>query len=151
MSYMIPNVMVCEYPREHSLSFNIDTEVHCVYSDTRKNQLGIKMPTTTPPPLEVTAAVQQLGQNIRVARIRRHMSQEELAQACGITRKTLYALEKGGAASTLGTAFTVLWKLGLLSTTAALADPDADEHGRILEAARRPLRVRKSAVVDNDF
>lgn len=112
---------------------------------------GIEVPTTTTPPLEVTAAAQQLGQNIRVARIRRRMSQEELAQACGITRKTLYALEKGGKASSLGTVFTVLWKLGLLSTAAALADPDADEHGRILEAARRPRRVRQSAAVDNDF
>jgi DNA-binding XRE family transcriptional regulator len=109
------------------------------------------MPTSTAPPLEVTTAALQLGQNIRVARIRRRMSQEELAQACGITRKTLYALEKGGTAGTLGTVFTVLWKLGLLSTAAALADPDADEHGRILEAARRPRRVRQSAAVDNDF
>ena len=109
------------------------------------------MSILTAPPLEVTAAAQQLGQNIRVARIRRRMSQEELAQACGITRKTLYALEKGGTSSTLATVFTVLWKLGLLSTTAALADPDTDEHGRILEAARRPLRARRSAAVDNDF
>ena len=45
----------------------------------------------------------------------------------------------------------MLWKLGLLGTAAALADPDTDEHGRILEAARRPQRVRQSAVVDNDF
>ena len=45
----------------------------------------------------------------------------------------------------------MLWKLGLLSTAAALADPDNDEHGRILEAARRPQRVRQSAAIDNDF
>jgi DNA-binding XRE family transcriptional regulator len=109
------------------------------------------MSAKTTPPLEVSAAAQQLGQNIRVARIRRRTSQEELAQACGITRKTLYALEKGSAASTLSTAFMVLWKLGLLSTAATLADPDSDEHGRILEAASRPRRVRRSAVVDNDF
>ena len=38
MSHVIPNVMVCEYPREHYLSLNIDTEVHCVYSDTRKKK-----------------------------------------------------------------------------------------------------------------
>src|SRR3990167_6985321 len=105
-----------------------------------KQITGIEMPTLTAPPLEVTTAALQLGQNIRVARIRRRMSQEELAQACGITRKTLYALEKGGTASTLGTVFTVLWKLGLLSPAAALADPDTDEHGRILEAARPARR-----------
>ena len=86
-----------------------------------------------------------------MARVRRRMSQEELAQACGITRKTLYALEKGAPGTSVATAFTALWKLGLLSTAVALADPDADEHGKILEAARRPKRVRNPVDDDNDF
>ena len=107
--------------------------------------------TTATTPLEVMSAVQRLGDNIRLARIRRRLSQEELAQACGITRKTLYALEKGVPGASIATAFTVLWKLGLLSTAAALAEPDADEHGRILEAARRPKRVRNPVDNDNDF
>ena len=102
-------------------------------------------------PLEVNTAILRLGQDIRLARIRRRMSQEELAQACGITRKTLYALEKGSASATLDTVFTVLWKLGLMSTATALANPDADEHGKILEAARRPKRARQPAAIDNDF
>ena len=45
----------------------------------------------------------------------------------------------------------MLWTLGLLSTAAALANPDADEHGKILEAARRPKRVRHPVDSDNDF
>jgi DNA-binding XRE family transcriptional regulator len=109
------------------------------------------MTTETTLPLEVAKAAQRFGENVRLARVRRHMTQEELAQACGITRKTLYALEKGASGATVATAFTVLWKLGLLSTAAALADPDADEHGRILEAARRPKRVRNPLDSDNDF
>jgi hypothetical protein len=64
-------------------------------------------------PLEVSTAVAQLGQNIRLARIRR--------------------------------------QLGLMGTTTALADPDADEHGKILEAARRPRRARQPAAGDSDF
>ena len=109
------------------------------------------MAVTTTTPLEVTTAIQRLGENIRLARIRRRMSQEELAQACDITRKTLYALEKGNAGTTVGTVFTVLWKLGLMNTTTALANPDTDEHGKILEAARRPKRARQPAASDNDF
>lgn len=100
---------------------------------------------------EVTSAVQQLGDNVRLARVRRRLSQEELAQACGITRKTLYALEKGASGASIATAFAVLWKLGLLGTAVALADPDADEHGKILEAARRPQRVRHPVDSNNDF
>jgi len=102
-------------------------------------------------PLEVISAVQRLGENVRLARMRRRLRQEELAQACGITRKTLYALEKGTPGATVATVFTVLWRLGLLGTAAALADPDADEHGKILEAARRPRRVRNTLASDNDF
>ena len=107
--------------------------------------------TATTPPLDVATAAQRLGQNIRLARVRRRLSQEELAQACNITRKTLYVLEKGAPGATIATAFTVLWKLGLLGTAVALADPDADEHGKILEAARRPKRVRHPIDSDNDF
>jgi len=102
-------------------------------------------------PMEVATAVLRLGENVRLARIRRSLSQEELAQACGITRKTLYTLEKGAPGTTIGTAFSVLWRLGLLNTATALADPDADEHGKILEAARRPQRVRHPVDSDNDF
>jgi DNA-binding XRE family transcriptional regulator len=101
--------------------------------------------------MEVMSAVQRLGEDIRLARVRRRLSQEELAQACSITRKTLYALEKGAPSTTVGTAFTVLWKLGLLNSATALADPEADEHGKILEAARRPKRVRHPVDSDNDF
>jgi transcriptional regulator with XRE-family HTH domain len=109
------------------------------------------MASTSPPSLEVASTVKQLGENIRLARIRRRMSQEELAQASGMTRKTLYALENGAPGTTINTVFAVLWKLGLLNTALALADPEVDEHGKILEAARRPKRVRHPVDSDNDF
>lgn len=102
-------------------------------------------------PLEVASAIQRLGENVRMARVRRRLSQEELAQACAVSRKTLYALEKGAPGATLATAFSVLWKLGLLHTATPLANPDVDEHGKILEAARQPQRVRQSIGIDNDF
>ena len=111
--------------------------------------MGTKLAFATP--LEVETAIRRLGDSLRLARVRRKLSQEELAQACGITRKTLYSLESGAASPTVGTVFTVLWKLGLLDSASALADPDQDEHGKILEAARRPKRVRQPAGSDNDF
>ena len=109
------------------------------------------METKAALPLEVTTAAKQLGENIRLARVRRRMSQDELAEACNITRKTLYALENGKSWTTVATVFSVLWKLGLLGTATALANPDADEHGKILEAARRSKRVRPPTENDNDF
>ena len=102
-------------------------------------------------PFEVEQAVQRLGQNIRRARVRRRMSQEDLAKACQITRKTLYAIESGVPGIAVGTLFSVLWALGLIGSAAHLADPDKDEHGKVLEAARQPKRVRHSSEIDNDF
>jgi hypothetical protein len=46
---------------------------------------------------------------------------------------------------------SVLWALGLLDSGKALADPDSDEHGKILEAATRLERVQAYNVLDNDF
>ena len=110
------------------------------------------METKSALPLEVTTAVKQLGANLRLARVRRRMRQDELAEACKISRKTLYALESGtSGTTTMATVFAVLWKLGLLGTANAMADPDADEHGKILEAARRSKRVRPATDNDNDF
>lgn len=106
--------------------------------------------TTQPLPLEVQQSVASLGERIRTARLRRQLSMEELAKACGIGRRTLYRIENGEPGVAVGSLLAVLWKLGLLGTVRAVADPDDDEHGKILEAARRPHRARAS-VLDNDF
>lgn len=79
------------------------------------------------------------------------MTKVELAAACQVTPKTLYSLEQGNAGVSLGAAFSALWALGLLDSTNAVADPDQDEHGKILEAARQPKRARQGKAVDNDF
>jgi|GEM_PF-441441 len=101
-------------------------------------------------PREVLKQLEELGQRVRTARIRRRLGTEELAQACGIGRRTLYRIENADPGISLGTFMSVLWKLGLLDSIRGVADPDTDDHGKILEAAARPQRARAPAV-DNDF
>lgn len=101
-------------------------------------------------PLEVRKLAALLGERIRTARLRRQLSTDELAQVCGIGRRTLYRMEIGEPGVAIGSMLAVLWKLGLLDSVRAVANPDDDEHGKILEAARRPQRVR-APVSDNDF
>lgn len=101
------------------------------------------MPTTQAIPFEVSHSLVVLGQRVKKARMRRQLSQEELAQACKIARRTLFSIETGTPGIAVGHIYTVLWKLGLLATTRGVADPDADEHGKILEAARLGKRVRR--------
>lgn len=106
--------------------------------------------STQPLPLEVLKSVELLGERVRIARLRRQLGMDDLAKACGIGRRTLYRIENGEPGVALGSMLAVLWKLGLLDTVRAVANPDDDEHGKILEAARRPRRARTSAP-DNDF
>jgi hypothetical protein len=72
------------------------------------------------------------------------MSIAEVAAKAGINRNTLNALELGKPGVSLGAYITVLWALGLDQTLDAAAHPDADIHGKTLEASHRPTRVRKS-------
>lgn len=92
------------------------------------------------PPL-VTGRVTQLGERIRLARIRRGWSAADLAAKAGINRNTLAALEQGKPGTAIGVCVTVLWLLGLDATLEAVAHPDADAHGKALEGARRPQRA----------
>lgn len=103
-----------------------------------------------PLPFEVRQAARELGINVRIARKRRRMLQGELAQKAGVGEKTLRRLEKGDDGVSVGNVLSVLWALGLLPTAKALANPDKDEHGKTLELARLPERVREAAP-DNDF
>ncbi len=75
----------------------------------------------------------------------------ELASKAGINRNMLSALELGKAGTAIGVCFTVLWALGLETSLGALANPDRDEHGKALEASRRPTRAGRPRKVDSDY
>ena len=102
-------------------------------------------------PLHVSERVVQLGQRIRVARIRRGWSVADLASKAGVNRNTLTALELGKPGTAIGVCFTVLWALGLEKSLDAVADPDTDVHGKALEASRRPTRAGKPRKTGNDY
>jgi DNA-binding XRE family transcriptional regulator len=103
-----------------------------------------------PVPFEVADQIRLLGARVRVARIRRRLNQAELAQSCHLARTTLQRIEAGSPGSAIGAVYTVLWTLGLLPSASALADPDADEHGKTLEAARLAKRVHRARAQADD-
>jgi transcriptional regulator with XRE-family HTH domain len=102
-------------------------------------------------PLQVEERVTQLGQRIRTARLRRGWSVADLAGKAGINRNTLTALELGKAGTAVGVCFTVIWALGLDKSLDAVADPDADTHGKALEASRRPTRAGRAKKPDDVY
>lgn len=102
-------------------------------------------------PFEAAERTKQLGQRVRLARTRRSWTIAEVAAKAGINRNTLSALERGKPGVAIGAYVTVLWVLGLERTLDSVADPDADTHGKALEASRRPMRVRKSQKLKDEY
>jgi transcriptional regulator with XRE-family HTH domain len=82
----------------------------------------------------------ELGQNIRLARQRRQISAQLLAERAGMSRPTLRAVERGDPGVTLGAIANVLHSLGLANDLAAIARDD--ELGRKLEDAQLETRQR---------
>ena len=86
--------------------------------------------------------LQTLGENLKLARLRRHLSAAMVAERAGISRNTLYELEKGSASSSISTLFLVLFVLGLEQDILLLAKDDV--LGRKLADAELSL-TRKRA------
>jgi transcriptional regulator with XRE-family HTH domain len=102
-------------------------------------------------PAEVKTRIEQLAGRIRIARQRRGWTVAETATRAGINRNTLTALEHGQPGVSISAYVATLWVLGLDRSLEAVADPDQDMHGKTLEAARRPERVRKRATQKDDY
>ena len=54
-----------------------------------------------------------LGENIKLARLRRKLSTEQVSERAGISRATLWQIEKGTPSVAMGAYFQVLFVLGL--------------------------------------
>lgn len=73
----------------------------------------------------------QLGENIKLARKRRKLTTLQVAERAGIDRSTLYKIEKGDSAVSIGAYFNTLRVLGLHEDFGKLAADD--ELGRKLQ------------------
>ena len=73
----------------------------------------------------------QLGENIKLARLRRKLSTKLAAERAGISRATLWQIEKGKPTVAMGAYFQVLFILGLERDFLQLSADD--ELGRKLQ------------------
>jgi len=78
-----------------------------------------------------TALLEQMGENIKLARKRRKLTAIQVAERAGIARSTLYLVEKGDSSVAMGAYFNVLRVLGLENDFLKLAADD--ELGRKLQ------------------
>lgn len=96
------------------------------------------------PPL-VNKALEQLGENLALARVRRRESQRAWAQRLGVSVPTLVRLERGDPGVGLGIVATALWMMGRVDALPAAADPTHDRGAleRDLREAQRRRAVRR--------
>lgn len=75
--------------------------------------------------------LRQMGENIKLARKRRKLTQEQVAERADIVRSTLYLIETGNPSVAIGAYFNVMRVLGLQDDFLKLAADD--EFGRKLQ------------------
>ena len=83
----------------------------------------------------------QMGEQIRLARLRRHLSAELVAERAGLSRMTLSNIEKGSPSVAIGSYAAVLHALNGMDKDLLLVAKD-DELGRKLQDLELPTRRR---------
>jgi transcriptional regulator with XRE-family HTH domain len=68
--------------------------------------------------------MEQVGENIKLARKRRKLTMMQVAERAGIDRSTLYEIEKGNPSVSMGAYFNTLHVLGLQNDFLKLALDD---------------------------
>ena len=98
-----------------------------------KNKVAI-MPVTQ-------RVLETMGAQIKLARLRRNLGVELLAERVGISRATLWAVEKGAPSVSIGTYAAVLHALGGMDEDFAMIAQN-DEFGRRLQDMNMSTRKR---------
>ena len=99
------------------------------------NKRGV---TVSPKTAEI---LEQMGEQIKLARLRRRLSTELIAERAGISRATLWNVEKGSPSVAIGIYAAVLHALGNMDNDFLLVAKD-DEFGRTLQDLELPVRRR---------
>jgi transcriptional regulator with XRE-family HTH domain len=102
-------------------------------------------------PFPVETALRGLGANLRLARLRRNMTAEDVAQRIGAGRRAVSDAERGKPTTSMATYAALLWAYGLLDDLSRLAEPARDKEGLALERASGRSRASRGEALDNDF
>ncbi len=87
-----------------------------------------------------TKILQVLGENIKLARLRRKLSAEQVAERANISRPTLLSVEKGSPGVAINSYVQVLFVLGLEKDLLKVAEDD--KLGRKLQDAGLIVKER---------
>jgi transcriptional regulator with XRE-family HTH domain len=93
-----------------------------------------------PPGLRRSLA--KFGTDLALARRKRRLTVEMMAERVGVAKSTYVRIEKGDPAVAMGAYAMALFVLGLGEVLGDLVDARRDEQGLLLDEERLPQRVR---------
>lgn len=100
-------------------------------------------------PSAVKSALTMFGENLRIARRRRGLSAQKVADKLGVGVRSVTDAEKGKPTTAVSTYLGLLWVYDLLSGMKNVAAPMEDVEGLRLEAVRKKRPIKSE--LDNDF
>lgn len=103
----------------------------------------MELPSWKPIPLPVERAIRKLGNDISLARRRRHISQASLAERMGASLSTVRRMEKGDIKVPIHFFARALHVFGEIQALEHMLDTPNDEIGLTLMDERLSKRVRK--------
>ena len=119
----------------------IDKTTDLVYNNKHNNG-GVAMSRKGATVLPQTQAIlTQMGEQIKLARLRRNLSVELVSERAGISRATLWSVEKGSPSVAIGIYAAVLHALNSMDSDLLMIAKD-DELGRKLQDLQLPVRKR---------
>lgn len=105
------------------------------------------------PPYAVEQTLKRLGANLRTARLRRNLTQAEIAEKIGTGMRAVADAERGRPSTGIAVYAALLWALDLLDQMNEVATPENDAVGQQLALTRDRGRARAKTKTDlsNDF
>ena len=92
----------------------------------------------------ITRATKKLGEDLRVARLRRRWSQKDLALKAGVSIGTVQRTEAGNPGIAIGTIVMFFHLFGCQSQLERALDPSKDELGLAADFFHLPKRIRSA-------
>lgn len=93
-------------------------------------------------PLPVRRALRDCGSHIQVWRKLRGLTQEQLAERAGVTRRTVSRMERGDGEVRVEIFLRIVHALGVLDRIPQAFDPYDSDVGRLRADEQLPQRVR---------
>jgi transcriptional regulator with XRE-family HTH domain len=110
------------------------------FGNDKKNSKALALPL--PLPLPVERAILKLGNDVSLARRRRHISQVSLAERIGASISTIRRIEKGDPRIPIHFYGRVMQLFGVLDAFGQVLDTAKDDIGLTLMDSQLPLRIR---------